>query len=88
MPNDTWTSVSDYADRASAEALLGLLTGEAVPCYIASNEHVPGLGSSFRVCVPSQLAQRAKSILEQGRVSESELTDLAMSEPRDASSAE
>ena len=88
MSNPAWTSVATYADRISAEAILGLLTSQSVPCYIASNEHVPGLGTKFSVCVPSRLTDAANTILADNRVSDSELTDLAMSVPRDESSAE
>ena len=82
MSDDTWISVADYADRISAEAIVGLLTGENLPCRIVSNAHIPGLGSAFSVRVPSRLLSQARSVLEQSHVSESELTDLAMSVPR------
>ena len=81
MPDDTWTSVADYPDRISAEAIVGLLNGASVPCYIASNEFVPGLGSAFSVRVPAQCRRQAQWLLEQSRVSDSELTELAMREP-------
>jgi hypothetical protein len=85
MPDDAWSSVAAYSDRMSAEAILGLLAGEQLPCYIASNEHVPGLGSNFSVRVPARLLHRAQWILEQARVTESELTDLALRVPTDGS---
>lgn len=79
MPDDTWSSIVTYHDRASAEAIHGLLAAEKVPCYIASDEHVPGLGSNFAVRVPRYLSHRAQWILAQMRVSEEELTALALS---------
>jgi len=82
MTDDSWTRVAAYGDRASAEAILGLLSAESIPCYIASNEFVPGIGSNFAVCVPSYLKHRANGILEDRRVPEGELTELALSEPR------
>jgi hypothetical protein len=85
VPEDAWTSVVAYSDRISATAVLGLLAGHEMPCYIASNEHVPGLGSHFSVCVPTRLLHRARWILEQARVSESELTELAMRTPPEGS---
>jgi hypothetical protein len=85
MLNDVWASVAAYSDRMSAEAIVGLLAGQQMPCYIASNEHIPGLGSSFSVCVPARLRHRAQWILEQARVTESELTELAMRCPADGS---
>jgi hypothetical protein len=72
-----WVRVAAYSDRISAEAILGLLTEESLPCYIGSNEYVPGLGSHFAVFVPADLMHRARWILEQARVSEEELTFLA-----------
>ena len=88
MPDDRWTAVTAYPDRASAEALLGLLDANAVPGYIASNEHVPGLGSHFAVLVPARLLHRAQWVIEQCRVTERELIYLATGElpagPEDA----
>ena len=81
MPDDPWTSVADYPDRISAEAIRGLLSGASVPCFIASNEHVPGLGTAFSVRVPAHLRRQAQWLLEQSHVSDSELTELAMREP-------
>ncbi len=88
MADDSWCSVADYPDRISAEAIVGLLNGADVPCYIASNEHVPGLGSAFSVRVPVSLVRQAEWLLEQSRVSDSELTELAMRMPRDGSTDE
>jgi hypothetical protein len=81
MSDDKWISVADYTDRISAEAIVGLLGQEKLPCYIFSNAHIPGLGSAFSVRVPPHILSQAQSLLEQSRVSESELTDLAMSVP-------
>jgi hypothetical protein len=81
MPDDPWTSVAVYPERVSAEAILAILAGDGLPCYIASDEHVPGLGSAFAVRVPAHLLKRARSLVEQGDVSDSELDDLAMRGP-------
>jgi hypothetical protein len=51
MPDDTWSSVATYSDRISAEAVLGALAAAKLAGYIASNEHIPGLGSEFSVLV-------------------------------------
>lgn len=83
MPTDHWTSVADYADRLSAEAILGLLSGNDVPAYIASNEHVPGLGSAFSVRVPAERRAQALAVLAANQVSEAELTELALRAPPD-----
>ena len=81
MSDDKWMSVADYTDRISAEAIVGLLGEEQLPCYIFSNAHIPGLGSAFSVRVPSRFLTQAQSLLERSRVSEAELADLAMSVP-------
>jgi len=81
MSDDKWISVADYTDRISAEAIVGLLGQEKLPCYIFSNAHIPGLGSAFSVRVPPQFLSQAQLLLEQSHVSESELADLAMSVP-------
>jgi hypothetical protein len=88
VPTEKWISVADYGDRISAEAIVGLLGHAAIACRIISNEHIPGLGSVFSVRVPPHLAERARSVLSDNQVTDAELTDLAMREPRDESSRE
>jgi hypothetical protein len=83
VPDDTWTSVVAYSDRMSAEAALGLLTGEGLPAYLASDEHVPGIGTNFSVRVPTHLRHAAERV--QTPVSESELIYLATGERSDGS---
>ena len=78
LPSGDTFGVATYSDKVSAEAILGLLSGAGLPAYIESDEHVPGLGTHFSVFVPNDRARQARRILEQGRVSEKELTDLAM----------
>jgi len=73
-----WVNVDSFADRFSADALVGLLAGEGVPAYIAADEPIPGLARSFSVLVPPDLLHRARWILNQEPVSESELTHLAI----------
>jgi len=85
MPDEPWTTVVSYTDRISAEAVLGLLAGEQLPCVIASAEHVPGLASDYSVRVPSRLLHRARWILAQSQVSDAELNYLATGELPDAS---
>jgi hypothetical protein len=80
MDEDTWSSVATYSDRISAEAILALLAAENISGYIASNEHIPGLGSEFSVLVPSQWRSRAMAVLEQSHVPEKELALLATGE--------
>jgi len=75
-----WVNVDSFADRFSAEALVGLLAGEGVPAYIAADEPIPGLGRNFSVLVPPDLLHRAQWILKQ-TISEDELTTLAVGMP-------
>jgi hypothetical protein len=75
-----WVSVDSFADRFSAEALVGLLAGDGVPAYIAADEPIPGLGRNFSVLVPPDLLHRAKLIFNQ-TISEDELTSLAVGSP-------
>ncbi len=77
MNDADWVNVDTFSDRLSAEALVGLLAGAGVPAYIASDEPIPGLARSFSVLVPPALLHRARWILNQEPVSESELTYLA-----------
>lgn len=81
MPDTSWISVAAYSDKISAEAILGLFVCEGLPACIKSDEHVPGLGSNFSVFVPAERVRQANRILEQGRMSEKELTELALSSP-------
>jgi hypothetical protein len=75
-----WSIVARFGDRIAAQALFGLLESEHLPCYFASNEAVPGLGSEFAILVPTELLARAQRIREQSQVSEEELTFLATGE--------
>ncbi len=81
MTDDRWSSVGDYDERVSAEAILGVLVGEGLPCYVHSDAHVPGLGSAFSVRVPAALAARARALLAHEAISDSELTELALRTP-------
>jgi len=83
LPKD-WSVVATFGDRIGAQALFGLLESENLPCYLASNEPVPGLGSEFAILVPTELLARARRIREQSAVSEEELTFLATGESPDA----
>lgn len=83
MTTTTWTNAAIYSDRISAEVALERLTAAGLPCYIASDEYVPGMGSSFAVRVPVGLRADALTVIEQAGISEQELADLAMSQPRE-----
>jgi hypothetical protein len=81
MPEETWISVMTYSDRLSVQAGLELLATEGLPCYVASDEFVPGLGQRFALRVPREFAGKAAALLAQSPVSDQELIDLALSEP-------
>ncbi len=72
--------VAEFADRASAEAIAGLLRSESVPARVHSNEPLPGLTEGYRVMVNSSLAHRARAVLSQPQVSDAELDYLATRE--------
>ena len=78
MSIDGWSVVATFGDRISAQALIGLLESEKLPCYLASNAAVPGLGTEFTVLVPTDFLRQAQRAVEQARVSEQELTELAL----------
>jgi hypothetical protein len=75
-----WSVVAKFGDGISAQALVGLLESEKLPCYLASNAAVPGLGTEFAVLVPTDFLRKAQRTVEQARVSEKELTYLATGE--------
>jgi hypothetical protein len=77
MNHADWIEIESFADRFSAEALVGLLAGEGVGAYIDADEPIPGLSRNFSVRVPAELEHRAKWILKQ-TVSEDELSALAI----------
>ncbi len=78
MASDDWSVVAAFGDRISAQALVGLLDSEQLTCRLASNEPLPGLGTEFAVLVPTPLLPRARRLYDEARVSEQELTDLAL----------
>jgi hypothetical protein len=80
MPIDGWSVVASFGDQISAQALLGLLKSELVQCLVVSNAAVPGLGTEFSVLVPTDQLRRARFIRDQARVSDEELTYLAIGE--------
>jgi hypothetical protein len=75
-----WSVFATFGDRISAQALIGLLESEKLPCRFVSNEVVPGLGTEFSVLVHTNQLHRAEWIRKQSQVSEEELTYLATGE--------
>jgi hypothetical protein len=87
VPADHWSGVASYSERISAEAVLGLLAQGGVPGRISSDESLPGLATFFCVVVPTGLLHRARFLLAEAQVSESELTYLATRELPDGQPA-
>jgi hypothetical protein len=63
--SDAWSEVVTYPDRASAEAILGLLLQDGVPGRISSDGAIPGLGLFYSVVVPEAFLHRARWLLSQ-----------------------
>lgn len=83
MHMTVWHTVAVLESEAAAQILLGLLQSEGVPAQIKADTPVPGLGLSFRVQVPEEAVRRAQSVLLNSRVSDDELTTLAINTPAD-----
>jgi len=88
MTNNTFSKLTTYSDRISADAILEVLTKEGLPAYIESDAFVPGLGSNFSIFVPADQVSRAQALLQQANVSEAELTELALRSPQDGRNGE
>lgn len=85
MHMTAWHTLAVVESEAAARILLGLLQSENVTARIKADTPVPGLGLSFRVQVPEEAVRRAESILRSSRVSDDELTTLAINTPADDS---
>ena len=69
--------VASYADLGSADAIAAILQGEGVHAK-AEPVHSPnGPPASYNVCVDPRQAHRARWILQDSDLTESELTYLA-----------
>ena len=77
---EEWQPFQSFSDRGSAEALAAVLDSEGVPTRIRSSGLVAGIETRYRVLVPSSLAHRAKWVLADSDLTESELDYLATGE--------
>jgi hypothetical protein len=77
MPDDDWVTVAQYSGPMSAAVAGGLLTGLAIPNRVS----VWPRSSLCDIWVPPEFAEEAKKALEQGSVSDQDLTKLALSYP-------
>lgn len=80
MSSDTpeeWQTFQTFSDRGSAEALAALLDAEGVPARVESSNLVAAIETRHRVLVPSSLLHRAKWVLADSDLTDSELDYLA-----------
>ena len=73
-----WTVLASYADRSSAEVVVGLLESEKIPSRVTPNSAIPGLNAPCQILVPTALIHRAQRLLNHEPPSEAELESLAM----------
>lgn len=74
--SEEWEVLLTFEDEASAHALAELLVKEGVPASVDVQAPVPGLVENIRLLVRSDLAHRARWILESSKLTDEEL-DLA-----------
>ena len=77
MNREEWQPFQTFSDRGSAEALVVVLDSEDVPARIESSELVAGIETRHCVMVPSSLVHRAKWVLADSDLTDSELDYLA-----------
>lgn len=74
---EEWRPFQAFSDRGSAEALAVVLESEGVPARIESSNLVAGIESRHCVMVPALLVHRAKWVLADTDLTDSELDYLA-----------
>jgi hypothetical protein len=77
MKRTDWTPFQTFADRGSAEALAVVLDSEGVPARVESSKLVAGVETRHCVLVPESLVHRAKWVLADTDLTDSELEYLA-----------
>jgi hypothetical protein len=77
MTRERWQPFRTFFDRGSAEAMVVVLEAEGVPARVESSGLVAGIEARYCVLVPSSLAHRAKWVLADTDLTESELDYLA-----------
>lgn len=83
MTRERWQPFRTFFDRGSAEAMVVVLDSEGVPARVESSELVAGIESRYSVLVPSSLAHRARWVLADSDLTDSELDYLATGELSD-----
>lgn len=84
MDQNDWQPFEIFSDRGSAEALAAVLHSEGVPARVESSELIAGIEARYRVLVPSSLVHRARWVLADSDLTDSELDYLATGELSDA----
>jgi len=84
MNQKEWQPFETFSDRGSAEALAAVLGSEGVPARVESSELVAGIEARYRVLVPSSLVHRARWVLADSDLTDSELDYLATGKLSDA----
>jgi hypothetical protein len=77
MASEEWKPFQTFSDRGSAEALVVVLNAEGVPARVESSHLVAGIEARHRVLVPSSLLHRARWVLADSDLTDSELDYLA-----------
>jgi len=77
MTSEEWQPFETFSDRGSAEALAVVLHSEGVPARVESSHLVAGIETRHCVLVPSSLVHRAKWVLADSDLTDSELDYLA-----------
>ena len=72
--------VAEFADRGSADAIAGLLSGHSIHTKVEPVGHLAGLPCAFRVLVDPRQLHRARWFLDNNDISENELIYLATGE--------
>jgi hypothetical protein len=84
MNREEWQVFQTFSDRGSAEALAAVLASEDVPARVESSKLVAGIETRHGVLVPASLVHRAKWVLADSDLSDSELDYLATGKLSDA----
>ena len=77
MNREEWQPFQTFSDRGSAEARAVVLDSEGVPALIESSKLVAGIETRHSVLVPASLVHRAKWVLADTDLTDSELDYLA-----------
>ena len=72
-----WQSVASLYDARAAHDLAVLLEDEAVPTQVASDAKLIGEALVWEVWVPIAMLERAHQLLDQSRLTDTELAYLA-----------